>query len=197
MEEFIDTLQMVLRDKKETLGFRKEEKQDPALAAKAWPLKTELDIRAEKERLDEEQRRGYKLPAPDIDKEGEAITADEVVRVVTDKDYQDEVVSEFIKEAEPVVKKIQEQEQAEALQRATEAVRLIRIDFDNMENRDPYCEEEVAVFVGDAHLTAHGKASEYMRTMEKVRPYAGYDGQVYPQFKLKKVKLNPDGKGKS
>lgn len=63
--------------------------------------------------------------------------------------------------------------------------RLVRIDFDNMENRNPVTKKVLGVFVGDERgLTAHGKASEWFKKQEPVHFYLGYDGQIYPQFRL-------------
>ncbi len=67
--------------------------------------------------------------------------------------------------------------------------RLVRIDFDNLENRNPITTRVLGVFVGDEHgLTAHGKASDWFNKQEPVHLYLGYDGQVYPQFLLEQEK---------
>lgn len=68
-------------------------------------------------------------------------------------------------------------------------LRLERIDFDNLENRDAICKKVVGVFVAEEKgLTAYGKADEWFRTQPPVAMYLGWDGQVYPQFRLIKEK---------
>ena len=63
--------------------------------------------------------------------------------------------------------------------------RLVRIDFDNMENHNPTTQKVLGVFIGEERgLTAQGKAAEWFNKQEPVRLYLGYDGQIYPQFRL-------------
>ena len=69
------------------------------------------------------------------------------------------------------------------------AIRLVKIDFDNLENHNAICSEDLGVFVDGDNLTAHGKVKEFIRKMQPVKPYLGWNGQVYPQFRLEKIDL--------
>lgn len=66
-----------------------------------------------------------------------------------------------------------------------EFIRLTRIDFDNMENRDAVYKTQLGNFEGvPGGLTAHGKVSDYIQKLEPIKMYLGWDGCVYPQFVL-------------
>jgi len=65
-----------------------------------------------------------------------------------------------------------------------EIKRLVRIDFNNLENHSPLSESVVACFVDDADKTAHAYACDFFCTMAPVRLYLGYDSNVYPKFML-------------
>lgn len=70
-------------------------------------------------------------------------------------------------------------------------LKLIEVSFDNLENgyAEAICREELGVFVDGDKLTAHGKVEEFLRTLEPRHPYLGYDGEVYPQFKVERVQI--------
>lgn len=63
-------------------------------------------------------------------------------------------------------------------------LRLVRIDFDNLENRNARIKKTVGVFVPKESLTAHGAASAWFDAQPPQRMYLGWDGQVYPQWQL-------------
>ena len=63
-------------------------------------------------------------------------------------------------------------------------LRLIRIDFDNLENRNSRKEQTLGVFLEGGLNTAQGNASEWLSAQEPTDLYLGHDRQVYPQFKL-------------
>jgi hypothetical protein len=69
-----------------------------------------------------------------------------------------------------------------------ELLRLIKIDFDNLENESAaaHCELCLGSFVDESGKTACAKVGELLQTLE-VRLYLGWDGQVYPQFRVEKV----------
>lgn len=62
---------------------------------------------------------------------------------------------------------------------------LTRIDFDVLENHNPHYFEHLGTFRASEHLTPHGEAAKWLAEQPPVKMYLGYDGQVYPQFKLK------------
>jgi hypothetical protein len=66
-----------------------------------------------------------------------------------------------------------------------EAKELIRIDFDNMENRDALYETSLGTFVQSDELTAHGVLLKWLSEQPPVNMYLGWDGEVYPKFKVK------------
>ena len=70
----------------------------------------------------------------------------------------------------------------------TEIVRVIRRDFDSLENRSADAVSDVCVgtFIGNAKLTAQGVAKEWLSEQPPVRLYLGWDGNVYPQFRIEK-----------
>jgi hypothetical protein len=70
-------------------------------------------------------------------------------------------------------------------------LRLIKVDFDGMENRLPeaVCKEELATFVDDGRDSAYRKAEGYLSVLAPVKVYLGWDQQVYPQFRLEPVEV--------
>jgi hypothetical protein len=70
-----------------------------------------------------------------------------------------------------------------------EALKLVKISFDSMENHDPLREQDIGVFVGNDGLTAHGKAGEYIKKMPPEELYLGWDGKIYPRFELRPMNM--------
>lgn len=70
-----------------------------------------------------------------------------------------------------------------------EVIRLVRIDFDSMENREPRYETDMGTFAATRDLTASGRVKRWMSEQKPVQLYVGYDGQVYPQFRLEAKRL--------
>ena len=62
--------------------------------------------------------------------------------------------------------------------------RLIRIDHDNLENREPIHTKTIGLFMDDDNSTAHGKISDYFKKQPPEKLYFGWDGKVYPKFKI-------------
>lgn len=73
--------------------------------------------------------------------------------------------------------------------------RLVRLDFDNLENHNPLSEHLVACFADDTNKTVHAALAEFLGMMPAVRLYAGYDGEIYPKFVVRTETLwqNPAG----
>jgi hypothetical protein len=77
-----------------------------------------------------------------------------------------------------------------------EILRLIKITFDNLENESAAArhEEDLGTFVNEPTIdatntvgkTAYVKVGELLCTLE-IKLYLGWDGQVYPQFRVEKV----------
>ena len=69
----------------------------------------------------------------------------------------------------------------------TEGFRLVRIDFDNLENKADAAliSTELGVFLDDAGATAYAKVQDFLH--DEVEPhthYLGHNKEVYPQYKL-------------
>lgn len=68
--------------------------------------------------------------------------------------------------------------------------RLIQIDFDTMENRsaEAMCEKQLGVFQDDDKIMAHGKIARWFDG-KKFALYLGWNGQVYPQFRIEESQV--------
>jgi len=77
-----------------------------------------------------------------------------------------------------------------------EIIQLIKIDFDNMENQDPLYERTIGIFEAYGDKTAHGMVELFFQAYGPIEIYLGWDGEVYPKFKLIKhtTWVNPHGK---
>lgn len=60
---------------------------------------------------------------------------------------------------------------------------LVRIDFDSLENRHPKSETPIGFF------TTNKKIDEYLEKERKKPTYKGWDGEKYPQFHIKEIKI--------
>jgi hypothetical protein len=73
-------------------------------------------------------------------------------------------------------------------------LKLTIIHFDSMENRDPIHTEELGIFMDstpdEPYKTAYTKIEEYLRDKEARPVYLGWDYQVYPQYRVEKVKIS-------
>ena len=67
-----------------------------------------------------------------------------------------------------------------------EYIKLIKIGFNNMENRTPMDTKELGIFFTSEDKTAHSKVCDYFNELKSVKVYLGYDGNVYPIFKTEK-----------
>lgn len=65
-----------------------------------------------------------------------------------------------------------------------EVIRLVRIDFDNLENRDARRETEIGVFGPSATGSALAAVKSWFAAQAAVDLYVGWDHGVYPQFRL-------------
>ena len=65
-----------------------------------------------------------------------------------------------------------------------EVIRVVRIDYDNLENGYAVTESELGIFGPKDKLTAHGNVFKFFETLEPVKMYVGNDSKVYPQFRL-------------
>lgn len=70
-----------------------------------------------------------------------------------------------------------------------EIIRLIKIDHDNMENRDAVYTTNLGTFVNGNGLSAHGKVAKFISEMLPEKRYLGWDGNVYPQYIIEKEYL--------
>ena len=67
-----------------------------------------------------------------------------------------------------------------------ENVRVIKTDFDALENRlsNAISEKHLKTFTAGDGLTSHGKAKKYIESLEPVKLYVGWDGEVYPKYRF-------------
>ena len=72
-----------------------------------------------------------------------------------------------------------------------DVLRLIRIDFCNIENRssDAISETTIGLFCEKGDLTAHGVLSDWICKQPAEKLYLGWDGEFYPKFKAIKEKV--------
>lgn len=64
-------------------------------------------------------------------------------------------------------------------------VRIIRIDFDSMENHEPISKKEISVFFDEPNKSAFEKARYWLHNTYKApNLYIGYDHKVYPQYEI-------------
>lgn len=65
------------------------------------------------------------------------------------------------------------------------AKKLTIYDFDNFENHigNAVYLRELRVFIDNDNETAHKKISDYLKSFVET-PYLGWDGKVYPIFKV-------------
>lgn len=72
-----------------------------------------------------------------------------------------------------------------------EVLQLIRIGFDNMENRDAVVTSVIGVFGDDdaPSVTARAKIDVKLLEEKAQQPYLGWDGKIYPQYKIVKISV--------
>lgn len=66
----------------------------------------------------------------------------------------------------------------------TEFIRVVKIDWDNSENRDGSIEYDEGIFVGNAKVTAHRAVWDWFETLPPTKLYLGWNGEVYPKYRL-------------
>lgn len=72
---------------------------------------------------------------------------------------------------------------------STEIIRLVRIDFDGLENHTPRYETDMGTFGTTPAKTAYARLRDWMEEQTPIKHYVGYDKQVYPQFRLEEKRL--------
>lgn len=70
-----------------------------------------------------------------------------------------------------------------------EYLRLIKIDFDNMENVDTFVYKQIGIFATTEMNTAYSKIEVYFKVMAPEKRYLGWDREVYPKYKIEKGEL--------
>jgi hypothetical protein len=68
-------------------------------------------------------------------------------------------------------------------------IRLVRVDFDSLENHDPLTETEIGIFASAGGRSAAGRVSDWFANQAPVKLYTGYNEQVYPQWRLETKRL--------
>ena len=71
-----------------------------------------------------------------------------------------------------------------------EAIQVFRDDFDNMENHSPECSKLLGTFIEKEGKTAYGNASIFISNINPIKVYSGYDGEVYPKFRLVRITIS-------
>jgi hypothetical protein len=74
----------------------------------------------------------------------------------------------------------------------SEVVEIIKTSFDGLENKSERAirDESLGLFTDDGKLTAQGNAAEFISKLPEIKMYIGWDGEVYPKFKLISRKVN-------
>jgi hypothetical protein len=68
------------------------------------------------------------------------------------------------------------------------ALSLTRIEYDAEDHPDvAVVPETLATFVEDAKQTAHDKLVAFVRALPPVKICVGWDGNIYPQFRVERV----------
>jgi len=70
-----------------------------------------------------------------------------------------------------------------------EGIQVFRDDFDNMENRNAKCTELLGTFIEENGLSAHGNAGKFIDSIKPTGYCLGWDGNVYPKFRIVKIKI--------
>ena len=66
-------------------------------------------------------------------------------------------------------------------------LQLIKIDFDPLENHNPES-AEIQIFIDEENNTAHNQINTYLEK-QSIKPYLGWNREVYPKYKVKDVKI--------
>lgn len=68
-----------------------------------------------------------------------------------------------------------------------EILELIRVDFSTFENYSPAYRTTLGMFSAnkELHTSAHGTLSKFLEDLPPVKLYTGWDGEVYPKFRIK------------
>lgn len=69
------------------------------------------------------------------------------------------------------------------------AVQIFKDGFDNMENHNAKCSELLGTFIEQNGLTAHGNAAEFISKMKPNGHYLGYDGNIYPKYRMERIEI--------
>lgn len=72
----------------------------------------------------------------------------------------------------------------------TKGLKVTKIGFDNLENRDGEVIEEEKVFIDDAGETAYKKAGKWLSSLPPEHRYIGWDLKVYPMFSIEQIEVN-------
>ena len=70
------------------------------------------------------------------------------------------------------------------------ALKLIEIGFDWMENHNAEYQKELGIFLdNDPSNNAFCKCGKFLLSMSPPKFFLGWNGQVYPQFKVKEIEV--------
>ncbi len=70
------------------------------------------------------------------------------------------------------------------------ALKLTKVGFDNLENRSPECLKWEKIFVEERGITAHKKVADFLKGLDPVNIYLGWDSAVYPRFKVERIEVS-------
>ena len=71
------------------------------------------------------------------------------------------------------------------------ALKLTKINFDNLENRNGEVIEFERIFIGDeGGITAYGRLSDWIKQQPAEKRYAGWDMRIYPRYEITKIEIN-------
>jgi len=63
-------------------------------------------------------------------------------------------------------------------------IRLVKVQFDNLENHNPIRESTVGIFIEGDGITAYGKVAKWLETQKPEKLYIGYDWKFYPKYRI-------------
>ncbi len=72
----------------------------------------------------------------------------------------------------------------------TSGLRVTKIGFDNLENRDGEVVLSEKIFEDGPDGSAYKKAEEWLSSLEPEHRYLGWDERVYPMFTVEKIEIN-------
>jgi len=68
-------------------------------------------------------------------------------------------------------------------------LKLEILHHDNLENHDAVHITDTEYFQDDSSGTAHHKLARFLKQKGRVEVYLGWDGEVYPKFRVSRISI--------